>query len=93
MKWLLDVILITVIVLIVGAAALYIYKEKKKGVKCIGCPYAKQCGGGCCGGGAVNATFLYPEEKSVTGEPQEKGTKTEKAEAENTSSEETRTDE
>ena len=44
-----DILPILIIVLIVGAAALYIYRQKKKGRKCIGCPYAKQCGGGCCG--------------------------------------------
>ncbi len=42
-----DVIIIAAIVLIVGAAALYIYKAKKKGQKCIGCPYAKTCSGSC----------------------------------------------
>lgn len=46
-----DVILILVLAVIVGAAILYIRKEKKKGVKCIGCPYAATCGknGGCSG--------------------------------------------
>lgn len=62
MEWLVDIVLIIIIALVVGAAALYIYKEKKKGVKCIGCPYAKQCGGKCCGGGSVNAVFPYPTE-------------------------------
>ena len=44
-----DFILLAVIALIVGGAALYIYK-KKSGAKCVGCPYAKQCGGACSGG-------------------------------------------
>ena len=43
-----DFIIIAVIVLIVGAAAGYIYREKKRGAKCIGCPSAKTCGGSCC---------------------------------------------
>ena len=28
-------------------AARYIYKAKKKGQKCIGCPYSKNCKGKC----------------------------------------------
>ena len=38
-----EIISIIVIVLIIGLACLYIYKAKKSGQKCIGCPYAKQC--------------------------------------------------
>ncbi len=32
-----------VILAIVGAASYYIYKEKKKGTHCIGCPMAGNC--------------------------------------------------
>ena len=47
-----DYIAIAVIVLIVGAAAFYIIRAKKRGQKCVGCPYSKQCGKKCsCGGG------------------------------------------
>lgn len=44
-----DFIVIAVLGMIVGAAVLYIRKEKKKGVTCIGCPNAATCGkcGGC----------------------------------------------
>lgn len=42
-----DIIAIAVIVLVIGAAAFYIIREKKKGKKCIGCPYANNCGGSC----------------------------------------------
>lgn len=47
-----NVIVVAILVAIIGGAALYIYKAKKKGVKCIGCPDAKTCGGNCgsCGG-------------------------------------------
>ena len=46
-----DIIIIAVIALIIGAAARYIYREKKRGAKCIGCHNAKTCGGSCgCGG-------------------------------------------
>ena len=41
---LINVILVAVLVVIVGLAALYIYRSKKAGAVCIGCPYAKQCG-------------------------------------------------
>jgi hypothetical protein len=44
-KWceMADLIAIAVIVLILGLAIRYIYKEKKKGTHCIGCPMAGSC--------------------------------------------------
>ena len=36
-----DIIIIVILAVVLGLAALYIYKQKKKGSKCIGCPYAK----------------------------------------------------
>ncbi len=38
-----NLILIAIIVLILGGALTYIYKSKKKGQKCIGCPFSKEC--------------------------------------------------
>jgi len=38
-----DIIAVIIIVAAVGAALAYIYKEKKKGTKCIGCPMAGNC--------------------------------------------------
>ncbi|MBQ7614712.1 MAG: FeoB-associated Cys-rich membrane protein [Butyrivibrio sp.] len=38
-----DFIAIVIIVMILGLAIRYIYKEKKKGVHCIGCPSAGAC--------------------------------------------------
>ncbi len=38
-----DIIVIAIVLVIVGLASIYIYKEKKKGKKCIGCPYACSC--------------------------------------------------
>ncbi|MDO4618503.1 MAG: FeoB-associated Cys-rich membrane protein [Clostridia bacterium] len=38
-----DIILIVVLILILSASAVYIIKAKKRGEKCIGCPYAKEC--------------------------------------------------
>lgn len=46
-----DIILGLIVLIIIGAALLYIRKEKKRGVVCIGCPQAgmcaKKCEGGC----------------------------------------------
>ena len=36
-----------VLVAIIGGAVFYIVRAKRKGVKCIGCPAAKTCGGKC----------------------------------------------
>ena len=44
-----DYVAIAAIVLIVGAAVFYIIRAGKRGEKCVGCPYAKQCGGNCNG--------------------------------------------
>lgn len=42
-----NIIIIVLLVLIVGSAVLYIRKEKKKGVHCIGCPSAGSCSRSC----------------------------------------------
>lgn len=42
-----DYIAIAVIALIIGAAVFYIIRAKRRGSKCVGCPYADQCGKGC----------------------------------------------
>ena len=42
-----DIIVILIIALVVGCAGFYIIRAKRRGQKCIGCPYAKECGG-CC---------------------------------------------
>ena len=39
----LDYLPILIIALIVGLAAFYLYKQKKKGKTCIGCPYCDVC--------------------------------------------------
>lgn len=38
-----NVIIIAILVIVIGAASLYIYKEKKHGKRCVGCPYAGGC--------------------------------------------------
>ena len=42
-----NAILIIILAVITIAIVLYLLKAKKQGQKCIGCPYAKECGGKC----------------------------------------------
>ncbi len=51
-----NIAIIIIVSVIIGLAVLYIYKAKKSGKKCIGCPEngacsSKNCSGscGCCG--------------------------------------------
>ena len=49
-----NIIAIAVLVAIIGAAGRYVYRAKKSGAKCIGCPVEGGCSGKCgcgCGGG------------------------------------------
>ena len=39
-----DIIILAVIAILIGGAIFYVIREKKKGKKCIGCPYAGSCG-------------------------------------------------
>ena len=43
-----DVIIVLAVLAIVAGAGLYIYKEKKAGAACVGCPHAKSCGSSKC---------------------------------------------
>ena len=52
-----NVIIIAILILIIGSAGFYVYKAKKNGRKCIGCPNSCGCSGqngqgcsGCSGG-------------------------------------------
>ena len=45
-----NFIIIAVVAAILGGILFYLYRAKKRGETCIGCPYAKQCGSGACGG-------------------------------------------
>lgn len=47
-----NFIIIALLVLIIGGIMFYIYKAKKNGKKCIGCPDCKNCCSGC--GGKCN---------------------------------------
>lgn len=44
-----DYLIIAILVVIIGGAAFYIYKAKKSGKKCIGCPDSGSCQGSCSG--------------------------------------------
>jgi radical SAM protein with 4Fe4S-binding SPASM domain len=44
-----NAIVIIILAAIVTAIVVYLVKAKKRGEKCIGCPYAKQCSGKCNG--------------------------------------------
>ena len=44
-----DAIVILVILAVVGGAGWYVYRSKKTGRKCIGCPDSGSCSGQCPG--------------------------------------------
>lgn len=39
-----DLIVVAIVLAVIAASVAYIVKEKKKGVRCIGCPAAGTCG-------------------------------------------------
>lgn len=45
-----NITITLILIAVVGAAVGYIWKEKKKGTKCIGCPNAGCCAHKGCGG-------------------------------------------
>lgn len=57
-----NFVIVAILVVVLGSATAYIIKEKKRGVKCIGCP------GGCnsCkSAGKTTSTCGYNENKST----------------------------
>ena len=40
-----NLIVVLIVICIIGGIILYLRRAKKRGETCIGCPYAKQCGG------------------------------------------------
>ena len=38
-----DIVIIAVLVIIVAGIGFYLYRQKKNGAVCIGCPHAKEC--------------------------------------------------
>lgn len=52
MEYIIDAIVAIILLGIVGSIVWFLYRAKKRGQTCIGCPYAKQCKGKCgCGCG------------------------------------------
>lgn len=45
-----NLIIIVILLCIIGGIVFYLYKAKKRGETCIGCPCSKQCSGKCNGG-------------------------------------------
>ncbi len=45
-----NIIIIAILLVIIALAALYVYRAKKKGQKCIGCPHSGECSASNCGG-------------------------------------------
>lgn len=42
-----NIIIIAILFCITGSIIWYLYRSKKRGAVCIGCPYSKQCKGHC----------------------------------------------
>lgn len=38
-----DIVIIVLLIIIFSLIIIYIKKQKSKGIKCIGCPFAKTC--------------------------------------------------
>ena len=43
----LNALIIIILVAIAGGIAYYLYRAKRSGAACVGCPHAKQCSGKC----------------------------------------------
>ena len=50
-----DVIVVFILITIAAGIIWYLTRAKKRGEKCVGCPYAKQCGNKCSGSCSGNA--------------------------------------
>ncbi len=42
-----NTMIVIALALVIGGAVWYLVRAKKRGETCIGCPYAKECGGNC----------------------------------------------
>ena len=49
-----NIVIIALVVLIVALAGAYVYREKKKGKKCIGCPEGDKCASSDCQSCSLN---------------------------------------
>ena len=61
-----DYLIIAVVLIILGSAGWYIYKAKKSGKKCIGCPDSGTCSGNCsgCSGNYASCTGCAGRQES-----------------------------
>ena len=50
-----NFVLIAILFLIAGGIIFYLVRARRRGEKCIGCPYAKMCQSGKCGGACHSA--------------------------------------
>ncbi|MBR5515867.1 MAG: FeoB-associated Cys-rich membrane protein [Clostridia bacterium] len=39
-----NIVIVSVLIILFGSVIFYIVRKKKKGAKCIGCPYCESCG-------------------------------------------------
>ncbi len=51
-----NIVIVALVLLIITLAGTYVYKEKKKGKKCIGCPNGGSCSSGDCANCMVQHT-------------------------------------
>jgi len=63
-----DFVIVIVVVAILAVAITYIIKEKKRGVKCIGCPAGAECGhshgeASGCGGNCAGCSGCHTDVK------------------------------
>lgn len=65
-----NFIIIVILLCIVSGIIFYLYKAKKRGETCIGCPYAKQCGSGQCG---CSGSERHGDQCGGTGEKENSG--------------------
>lgn len=59
-----DLILIAILFLIVGGILFYLWRARRRGEKCIGCPYAKMCQSGKCGGACTGTPDVTAPDKT-----------------------------
>lgn len=58
-----NVVVALILIAIVAGIIWYLVRAKKRGETCIGCPYAKQCGGKC--GGDCNCGSKSPDDEEI----------------------------
>lgn len=54
-----NIIIIGIVVLIIASIVTYLVRAKRRGDTCVGCPYAKACGGNECN--TQNQKALTPD--------------------------------